>query len=378
MANREKFTLEQRIEMVLLVSGFMLSAYSFDKVFTGFRKKFPGLKLPDKRTFTRTYYKFLKTGSVADCARTGRPRKSDGRIALVDEHFKNNRTDSLRKVTALLRIAKTSLHRILKSLCFHPYKLAVSQLLRVRDLRMRRSFCHYVKHCLSYDRDFLRRWVTTDEACFSTSGVINRQNCRVWSKEHPHVVLGSKNQSAPKVMVWAGICNQQIIGPFFFDENVSGKTYLHMLSRQMIPDMKKKLPEADFKRIIFQQDGAGPHFSLKVRRWLNRRFPGRWVGRHGKDDLVRCNWPSRSPDLAPCDWFLWGFIKSKIYDPSLPIMTSKDDLRRRILDAFKLVTPEMLDHVQCSWPSRLDACILAKGSHFESKLKQLKRVGKNN
>jgi hypothetical protein len=31
--------------------------------------------------------------------------------------------------------------------------------------------------------------------------------------------------------------------------------------------------------------------------------------------FLRCDigWPARSPDLTPCDFFLWGFLKAKVY-----------------------------------------------------------------
>ena len=33
--------------------------------------------------------------------------------------------------------------------------------------------------------------------------------------------------------------------------------------------------------LSFFQDGAPPHFSLIVRKWLDEHFPMRWIGRHG-------------------------------------------------------------------------------------------------
>ena len=29
-------------------------------------------------------------------------------------------------------------------------------------------------------------------------------------------------------------------------------------------------------------------------------------------------WPPRSPDLTPCDIFLWGYVKDNAYKPPLP------------------------------------------------------------
>jgi len=37
-------------------------------------------------------------------------------------------------------------------------------------------------------------------------------------------------------------------------------------------------------------------------------FPHKLISRRG--DI---NWPPRSPDLSPMDFFLWGYLKSKVY-----------------------------------------------------------------
>ena len=56
------------------------------------------------------------------------------------------------------------------------------------------------------------------------------------------------------------------------------------------------------------QDGAPPHFSCFVTDVLNERFPDAWIGRGGP-----IPWLSRSPDLSPLDFFLWGYIKNIVY-----------------------------------------------------------------
>ena len=41
---------------------------------------------------------------------------------------------------------------------------------------------------------------------------------------------------------------------------------------------------------------------------LTEAFPGRLISRNG--DI---SWPPRSPDLTPPDFFLWGYLKGKVY-----------------------------------------------------------------
>ncbi|XP_018317043.1 uncharacterized protein [Mycetomoellerius zeteki] len=91
-------------------------------------------------------------------------------------------------------------------------------------------------------------------------------------------------QNQQKVNVWAGILNEAIIVPFFIEDNLNADNYLTMFQDEIIP---------------FQQNGTSPHYSLQVRQYLNEVFSNRWIGRRGYIE-----WPARSPDLDPLDYFL--------------------------------------------------------------------------
>ena len=59
--------------------------------------------------------------------------------------------------------------------------------------------------------------------------------------------------------------------------------------------------------MVFQQDGALPHFAHIVRNYLNETFPGRWIWRDSPRFLA-----ARSRDLTPLDFFTWGHIKTQV------------------------------------------------------------------
>jgi len=57
----------------------------------------------------------------------------------------------------------------------------------------------------------------------------------------------------------------------------------------------KKYHKPNFDKFFFQQDGASPHYALRVRDYLNEVFPQRWFGRRGSISSVARG--SYSPSL---------------------------------------------------------------------------------
>jgi len=50
-------------------------------------------------------------------------------------------------------------------------------------------------------------------------------------------------------------------------------------------------------------------------------------------------WPPRSPDLSACDFFLWGYLKSKFY---VLKPRTVDDLKFSIREEIAILPQEML------------------------------------
>ena len=62
-------------------------------------------------------------------------------------------------------------------------------------------------------------------------------------------------------LLMTGLMKDRIIGPFFFRERtVTGPVYLDMLEQFVYPQVVALQPN-----VIFQQDGAPPHWSMDVR-----------------------------------------------------------------------------------------------------------------
>jgi len=87
---------------------------------------------------------------------------------------------------------------------------------------------------------------------------------------------------------------------------------------------------------VYGADGAVRVASFYCNIWyLDATFPNRWIGR---DDPTP--WPPRSPDIAPLDFFLWVYVKDKVFSTPVPDITN---LKARITDAFATITEHMLE-----------------------------------
>jgi hypothetical protein len=75
-------------------------------------------------------------------------------------------------------------------------------------------------------------------------------------------------------------------------------------------------------------------------------------------------WPPRSPDFTPCDFFLWGYIKDRVFVPPLP--ASLNELKQRITTADASVDKDMLRSVWTDLDYRIDICRVTKGSHTQN------------
>lgn len=73
-------------------------------------------------------------------------------------------------------------------------------------------------------------------------------------------------------------------------------------------------------------------------------------------------WPPRSPDLNPCDFFLWGYLKSVVYNP-LP--KTLQELKINIEREIKKINVEILEKLFSNLIKRCNLVIDAKGGHFE-------------
>jgi hypothetical protein len=90
---------------------------------------------------------------------------------------------------------------------------------------------------------------------------------------------------------------------------------------------------------------------------LGEIFPERLVSLRGD-----VGWPAQSPDLSICDFFLWGYLKEKVFKHhphTLP------ELKEQIIEEVNAIPHEMCERAVQSYRDRLQQCVAAKGRQLE-------------
>ncbi|GFT41118.1 uncharacterized protein TNCV_5034081 [Trichonephila clavipes] len=123
-----------------------------------------------------------------------------------------------------------------------------------------------------------------------------------------------------------------------------------MITNFFIPELNNH----DVQELWFQQDGATCHTARATIYLLKDTFGDRLISRFGP-----VNWPPRSCDLTPLDYFLWCYVKSLVYaDKPQTLNHLEDNIRIVIAD----IRPQMLEKVIDNWTSRLDYIRASRGS----------------
>ena len=359
-----QLTKEQR---VFVVSRY-LETKSYQAVRVDFQQRFPGRAMPCKSTIDRNVKKYLEHGTSLNLNRqfSGRRRtaRSGQNIADVrEEMLANPRNFSLRRNN--LNLSRCTIQRIIsQDLKWHPYKIFTRHALQPNDFQRRITFSRWFEQA-AFNPRFLRRVVIGDEATFSMNGKVSSQNVRMYAPHgnRPDFTYEVSN-CREKLSVWVGLCgNSAIIGPYFFDGTVNGRKYLDMLETFVFPSITNAYQADHGNDGLFNvwwfQDGAPAHRLRDVRNRLVNTFGNRLVALG-----TAVEWPARSPDLTPLDFFLWGYLKSKVYaTPPQNIA----ELRRRITEEINLLrhNPQFVINSIREMRRRTTFCIQQNGHHVE-------------
>lgn len=344
--------------------------YSLQSCMDQFAERFPDADIPYD-TFVHhrhiIIHRFEEKHCICKGKSTGRPTKlTEEVVDDIQQRMERSPHKSIAKLASqtgmdnfILRIklfnqqyflglsVGTCHKAVTKNLHMFPYKVSVVQRLLPLDFEKRMRFCQWFNENLNND-DILDLTFFSDEAWFHLSGYVNSQNYRTWGTENPYQFVETSLHPI-KVGIWVAMSRRRIIGPIFFNENVTAERYRGILS-QFIDEIH----DDELQHGFFQQDGATAHTARETIRYLQEFYDDRIISQN--------LWPPRSPDLTPLDFYLFGNLKNKIFKNRLHNL---NELQEAIVQEISNITQDELQRVFNNLKRRVNICLENNGQHFQ-------------
>ena len=300
--------------------------------------------VPSRNSILRWVNALRTTGLLLKTKPPGpvRTARTPGKVDRVREAITRSPWRSARRRSAELGISQSTVQRIFhKDLAFQPYKIMTVQQLNPRDYQQRWSFCQTMLDMFEENEDLTL--IMSDKAHFHLNGTVKKQNFRYWASENLHE-LHQRPLRSQKVTVWCGLGKCGIFGPFFFGEGeetamITSDRYIRMFENCFLPELRRR--GINRTSVWFQQDGATALTARAFMTAVRAAFPNHVISRVG--DLP---WPPRSPDFSMCDFYLWGFLKSRVYAGKPRTL---GELKTAIRENIKKIGEETLVKVEANF-----------------------------
>jgi len=242
--------------------------------------------------------------STSEAERSGRPKEvvTPEIVDKIHGMILNDRRMKVREVAEAVGISTERVHHVL-----HEYldmkKVSARWVPRLLTLDHKRNRVTISKECLAMfnrnPKEFLRRFVTVDETWIHHTTPETKEQSKQWV---------SSGERAPK-KAKVGLSANKVMATVFWDargvihidylekgKTITGDYYSELLDR-FDTDLKQKRPHLAKKKVLFHQDNARVHTCVVAMGKIHKL---------GYELLLH---PAYSPDLAPCDYFLFPNLK---------------------------------------------------------------------
>ncbi|CAH8527139.1 unnamed protein product [Dicrocoelium dendriticum] len=175
-----------------------------------------GMRPVTARHLLKLLKKFEQTRSVCDMKRTGplRVTTDDCSVCVVVSELSKSPNLSIRRIAQHGDTTRYAVNRILLERKFRRFRALQLQVLNPCDAEKRHVCCRWF-----LDHGDIRSGIYTDEALFHLHGAV-KHYC--WATSDPRKFTASRMNHSVKLMVWAGLTSQKILGSYFFSGNVTG------------------------------------------------------------------------------------------------------------------------------------------------------------
>ena len=314
---------------------------------------------PGRSTVFRWYQHFASGKSSVEDNR-GKGRKptvvTDKLTASVKQIVDEDPRISLEQIAYILQSTSSSVYRCLK------YKLGytkvcarwIPHMLTEENKRQRVAFSR--EQLRKFDQQDKRRLdeiITGDETWIYFYEPERKQQTRAWVKKGtkgPQIV--KKSKSAYKVLYTMFFNTKGVLlqKPCQKGKTITGKYYKEEILKKLVSDLKMARPNTGLRGLKLLHDNAPAHKSKLVTEYL------------AEQNFETLPHPPYSPDLAPCDFYLFPYLKKQLAGRRFDTAGA---LGSAIFQCLNHLTENDFKQAFLQWIDRLKRCVQAKGEYFE-------------
>lgn len=315
-----------------------------------------GTEAPHLSTVRRWYAEFNRGRvSLCDEIREGRPSTAttEENVATVRLLIEENRRITYEEIRGHLGIGMSQIHKILhlhikvRKLCSRwiPHKLTPEQ------KHARVEWCK--KMLLKYDHGLSNAVydiVTGDETWIYSYIPERKQQSYVWvfeGEDKPTKIRQARSVGKKMIAFFFSKTGPVCTIPLQEQKTVNAEWYTTVCLPSVFEKVREKRPRG---RILLHQDNASAHTAKQTMSFLD------------SEEVELVTHPPYSPDLAPCDFFIFPKIKDLMRgktfaEPEEAVLAFNEHVKNIPSDQWSLCFQK--------WFERMKKCLKCNGEYFE-------------
>lgn len=311
------------------------------------------------RTRCFEWHSRFKNGrtSLDDDERSGRPLtcNTPENVEKIRQIVHDDRRITIRHIADIVNMSFGEVQMIVTSI-LNMRRIAakfVPRLLSHEQKEHRLQVCRDLRQRALDDPEFLSRIITADESWIYGYDPETKQQSSQWkSPQSPRPKKARQVKSGTKSMIIVffdirGIVHREFVP---VGQTVNASFYCDVL-RRLREDIRRKRPNLWAEKTwMLHDDNAPAHRALTTRQFCTR------------NEMTIVPHPPYSPDLAPCDFFLFPKMKIQLKGRRFDTVEEIQQESQKVLDGLQ---EKDFQGAFQKWQRRWDRCIAAQGNYFE-------------
>ena len=253
-------------------------------------------------------------GSIKNALKSGRPKSASRKeiVSKIKEIIEGDARFTVGDIARKVGISLSTVHLILKkhlkirkiSARWLPHLLTDEQKRqRIKVAKkLLQMFPKYDKMQFpKYDKKQFANVVTGDETWVHYFVPVRKVSNKIWATKHSKRPIIAKRSLSTKKVLYAIFFSGEGVAikvPVKKGKSITGKYYKDVVLKKLKKYYQKQRPATGFKHVRLLHDNAPAHTSAIVTAFLK------------KEKVTVLPHPAYSPDLAPCDFFLFPKLKA--------------------------------------------------------------------